>query len=166
MAENNPNLAKLSEMTHYIISKCQKKEDFGKTVLWKLLYFSDFNYYKNNFEAISNEEYRKLEHGPAPKHFDKILQQLVNEKKVDYQESKEDFDKWTFKSLVNPELKFLEKKEVDAIDKVIQKLGHCKGQELSNLSHEDNPWKASKINEIIDYGLVFYRSKAVEDRVE
>lgn len=166
MTENEPNLAKLSEMMHYIIAKCQDNGDFGKTVLWKLLYFSDFNYYKNNFEGISNEEYHKIDFGPAPKHFDRVLNKLITAKKVECEESKASFETWKFKSLKNPDFKFLKKEEIQTLDNVIKKLGHCKAFEISNLSHEDNPWKASKNNEIIDYGLVFYRSKAVEDRVE
>jgi len=166
MTENEPNLAKLSEMIHYIIYKCGDNKDFGKTALWKILYFSDFNHYKNNFDAISNEEYRKIDFGPAPKHFDKVFEKLLANKKVDCQESKAEYETWKFKSLQEPTFSFLKKEEIQTIDKVIKKLGHCKGSDLSNLSHEDNPWKASKFNEIIDYGLVFYRSKAIEDRVE
>lgn len=166
MVENKFEFDKFLEMVHYIILKCQNNKDFGKTVLWKLLYFSDFNYYKKNFKAISNEEYRKIEHGPAPKHFDKAIEKLIKENKIECQVSKGKYEKWKFKSLKEPQINFLQKEEIQTIDKVIQKLGCCKAKEISNLSHEDNPWKVSKNYELIDYGLVFYRSKEIEARVE
>ena len=36
------NLGKYKAVIHYIISKCGFKDNVGRTVLYKLLYFSDF----------------------------------------------------------------------------------------------------------------------------
>lgn len=166
MIRNQTNLAKLEEMTHYIISKCGNKKTFGKTVLFKLLYFSDFNHYKNNFEAISNENYKKLEFGPAPEHFNLVIEKLSKEGKINYTERKYKAESWSFKSMVEPNLNLLTEKEIRTIDKVIEKVGHLTATQISNLSHEDNPYKASKLNDIINYGLVFYRSKDTERQVE
>lgn len=166
MTKKEPNLAKLEEMTHYLIYKCQGKKNFGKTVLFKLLYFSDFNYYKKNFESISNEQYKKLEFGPAPIHFQIVLKSLYDNGAIDYKEQKKDKEPFVFKSTKDPNLKILTKDEISTIDQVIKKLGHLNANEISKLSHEDNPYKSSKLNEIISYGLVLYRSKEVEDKVE
>ncbi|MFA4907858.1 MAG: Panacea domain-containing protein [archaeon] len=160
------NLAKLEEMTHYIISKCDSKNTFGKTVLFKLLYFSDFNHYKTHFEAISNEEYRKIEHGPAPKHFNLVLERLAKGGKVEYKENKKQKEPWVFKSKVEPQIKYLNNDELKTIDRVIKKLGHLNATEISSLSHSDNPYKATKLKEIISYGLVFYRPEDIERQVE
>ena len=35
---------KLKETAYYILNKCASGNFFGKTVLFKLLYFSDFNF--------------------------------------------------------------------------------------------------------------------------
>jgi len=78
---SNYNSEKLSEMVHYIIYKCGKNTNFGKTVLYKLLYFSDFNHYKKNNKSITNEEYRKIEFGPAPVHIAIIIDKLEKKKK-------------------------------------------------------------------------------------
>lgn len=161
-----PNISKLAEMTHYIIYKCQPMPHFGKTVLYKLLYFSDFNHYKKYFGAISNEEYRKLEFGPAPSHFDNALDKLTKDEKVEYFAPKKDGDAWIFKPLKKPETTLLNNEELQTIDKVLKKLGCMNATKISKLSHEDNPYKSSKLKEIIDYNLVFYRDEFVEKQVE
>lgn len=166
MATIEPNLAKLEEMAHYLIFRCQNKKNFGKTVLFKLLYFSDFNHYKKNFEPISGEQYRKLEFGPAPAHFQAILKNLHDSGAIDYEEQKNEKEPWIFRSVKDPEIKLLAKNELETIDCVIKKLGHMNATEISRLSHEDNPYKASKLNEIISYGLVHYRSEDIESKVE
>jgi transcriptional regulator with XRE-family HTH domain len=41
---------KMKDMILYILGKCAQKPNIGKTVLNKLLYFSDFNFYEKNGE--------------------------------------------------------------------------------------------------------------------
>jgi hypothetical protein len=65
------NKEKLKQLIHYIIHKCQDKPDFGKTVLYKLMYFSDFNHYEIYEKLITDETYIKKQYGPVPSHFNK-----------------------------------------------------------------------------------------------
>jgi uncharacterized phage-associated protein len=160
---SNYNSEKLSEMVHYIISKCGKNTNFGKTVLYKLLYFSDFNHYKKNNKSITNEDYRKIEFGPAPVHIAIIIDKLEKEKKI---ETKQLSQNTTYKVLDAPKLSTLSKEEISTIDKVIKKLGNLSATQISNLSHKDNPYLVSKDKGIIDYDLVFYRAESLEKLVE
>jgi uncharacterized phage-associated protein len=160
---SNYNSEKLSEMVHYIISKCSSNPNFGKTVLYKLLYFSDFNHYKKNNKSITNEDYRKIEFGPAPVHIAIILDKLEKEKKI---ETKQFPQNTKYKLLEAPKLSKLSKEEISTIDKVIKKLGAFSATQISNLSHKDNPYLVSKDKEIIDYDLVFYRAESLEKQVE
>ncbi|WP_302289944.1 type II toxin-antitoxin system antitoxin SocA domain-containing protein [Methanosphaera stadtmanae] len=41
----------------------------GKTVICKLVYFSDFNHYEIYEKPITNETYIKFERDPLSKHF-------------------------------------------------------------------------------------------------
>jgi len=160
------NLQKLEEMAHYIVDQCQSKDNFGKVVFWKLLYFSDFNHYKRKFSAISNEQYRKIDLGPAPCHFDKILENLQAKGKIEVTPNKNEKEPWIFRSLEKPQTEHLNKDELATIDNVIHKLGHLRAGEISDLSHEDNPYKASEDGKIISYGLVFYRNNDIQAKVE
>jgi transcriptional regulator with XRE-family HTH domain len=51
---------KFKQVFLYILNQCAQKPTVGKTVLNKLLYFADFNYYEKNFESITGVEYIKL----------------------------------------------------------------------------------------------------------
>lgn len=59
---------KFKEVLHYIIHKCGAKNNVGKTVLYKLSYFWDFNFFELYERLLTNESYRKLPRGPAPIH--------------------------------------------------------------------------------------------------
>ncbi|MFA5745851.1 MAG: Panacea domain-containing protein [Candidatus Pacearchaeota archaeon] len=159
----NYNSEKLSEMVHYIIFNCSSNPNFGKTVLYKLLYFSDFNHYKKNNKSITNEDYRKIEFGPAPVHIAIIINKLEKENKI---ETKQLSQNTKYKILDIPKLSKLSKEEISTIDKVIKKLGNLSATQISNLSHKDNPYIVSKDKEIIDYDLVFYRAESLEKLVE
>ncbi|MDP3443205.1 MAG: DUF4065 domain-containing protein, partial [Ignavibacteria bacterium] len=54
-------------------------------------------------------------------------------------------------------LRALRASEKDVIDKVIDQMSDWSASALSNYSHKDLPWLASKEGDVIDYELVFYR---------
>ncbi|MDR0911022.1 MAG: SocA family protein [Methanobrevibacter sp.] len=155
------NKEKFEEMVYYIIYKCQNKPSFGKTVLFKLLYFADFDYYELNEKSISGETYQKFDYGPIPKHFDLIKNNLIQDKKIQ-EFSVPLFDDgkayiFRYKSLKPPITNLISAKELERINITIDKLSDMNSGEISDYSHEDMPWRASQKNQDIDYNFVFYR---------
>lgn len=61
----------------YILERCAGKPNVGETVLYKLLYFSDFNYYELYEEHLTGAKYRKLPYGPVPQNLDSIIGQII-----------------------------------------------------------------------------------------
>ena len=158
---------KFKETILYILSKCAENKTFGKTVLFKLLYFSDFNFYQLNYRTITGQKYRKIENVPAPVDFDIAIKQLENEGKIKVDlESRGSYEQFVFTLMKEPNIKFLSKDESDIINKVCSKLGHLKAKEISNISHHDMPWKATKLMDLIDYDLVFYREGKISNLFE
>ena len=64
-------------MLLYILERCAGKPNVGETVLYKLLYFSDFNYYELYEEHLTGAKYRKLLYGPVPQKLDTIIGQMM-----------------------------------------------------------------------------------------
>ncbi|GHT15435.1 hypothetical protein AGMMS49573_01830 [Endomicrobiia bacterium] len=60
----------------YIINKIGAEANVGQTVLYKLLYFIDFNYYELFEEQLMGIKYIKNKFGPTPVDFAKIIQQM------------------------------------------------------------------------------------------
>lgn len=157
--------AKFKEVLHYIVNSVGGRPNVGKTVLFKLMYFSDFDYYERYEEKLTGENYRKIPMGPAPCSFDQAVQELITEGKIEnIQQEHYRYTQEKYLALEEPELNLLSAKEIKLIDEVIEKYGGHGATEISQISHEDMPWKASDDNEIIDYELVFYRNPSLSAR--
>ena len=68
---------KFKNILLYILERCAGKPNVGETVLYKLLYFSDFNYYELHEEHLTGAKYRKLPYGPVPQKLDAIINQMI-----------------------------------------------------------------------------------------
>jgi len=153
------NKEKMKQVIHYIIDCCQHKPNFGKTVLYKLMYFSDFNHYELYETLITDEKYEKKPFGPVPCHFDLITDELIQENKIKYVEKP--FINYIQKrhcSLKKPDTSLLSEKVLGVINSVIDKLSHMNAGEISEYSHGDKPWRVAKFEECLDPEFVFYRN--------
>ena len=149
---------KFKDILLYILEKCAGKPNVGETLLYKLLYFSDFNYYELHEEHLSGATYKKLPYGPVPQKLDTVLKQMVETKDlkriiVDYH----GYPQTRYLPLSKPDISKLNANEKDAIDKVIELYSDWSAKSISDYSHKDMPWLATKEGEVIDYELVFYR---------
>jgi transcriptional regulator with XRE-family HTH domain len=149
---------KFKDILLYILEKCAGKPNVGETILYKLLYFSDFNYYELYEEHLSGAEYKKLPYGPVPQKLDFVINQMIVNKQLkrfitDYH----GYPQTRYMPLSKPNLSNLNAREKDVIDKVIDQYSDWSASAISDYSHKDMPWLASKDGEAIDYELTFYR---------
>lgn len=149
---------KLKNVLLYILERCAGKPNVGETVLYKLLYFSDFNYYELYEEHLTGANYRKLPYGPVPQKFDTIINQMID--KGQLQRVKTEYHGYPqirYLPLEKADLTELRASEKEIIDKVIEQMSDWSAAAISNYSHKDMPWLASKEGEEMNYELVFYR---------
>lgn len=149
---------KFKNVLLYILEKCAGKPNVGETVLNKLLYFSDFNYYELYEEHLTGAKYRKLPFGPVPQNLDTIINQMISENQL--QRVKTEYYGLTqtrYLPLTKANLTELKASEKEIIDRVIEQMSDWSAAAISTFSHKDMPWLASKEGEEIDYELTFYR---------
>lgn len=149
---------KLKNVLLYILERCAGKPNVGETVLYKLLYFSDFNYYELYEEHLTGAQYRKLPYGPVPQKLDTIINQMID--KGQLQRVKTEYHNYSqtrYLPLEKANLTELKASEKEAIDRVIEQMSDWSAAAISNYSHKDLPWIASKDGEEINYELAFYR---------
>lgn len=149
---------KFKNILLYILSQCAGKPNVGETVLYKLLYFSDFNYYELYEEHLTGATYRKLPYGPVPHKIDSVINQMIG--KGQLQRVKTDYHGYPqtrYLPLVKTDLTRLKASEKEVIDRVIEQMSDWSATAISNYSHKDMPWMASKEGEVVNYELVFYR---------
>lgn len=159
------NKNKFKQVLLYILERCGAKPNVGETVLYKLLYFIDFNYYELFEDPLMGESYRRIKFGPAPCHFNSVVEEMIEAKEIkplttDYYGRRQK----KYLPLIFPDLSIINAREKQVIDSVIDNLSSKDAATLTNYSHEDMPWKMAQDKERIDYESVFYRTPAYSVR--
>jgi transcriptional regulator with XRE-family HTH domain len=159
------NLKKFKEVLLYILGKVGAKPNVGETVLYKLLYFIDFNYYEKYEEQLIGATYIKNHHGPTPLEFQSIVNEMIENKEIEVVKSKY-FQHLQKKYLPHqePDLSVFNANEIKVIDDVLQKLSGMNALTISEYSHQDVPWMVTSERQKIDYESVFYRTPAYSVR--
>jgi len=150
----------------YLLESCAGKPNIGETVLNKLLYFCDFNYYEIYEEHLTGARYKKLPYGPVPQQLDSIINQMVTDKQL--QRIKTEYHGFTqtrYLPLAKPDLTKLSAAEKTVIDDVIRQMGDWNANTISEYSHKDMPWLATKEGGYIGYNLAFYRESPYSVRI-
>jgi len=152
------NVDKFKNVLLYILERCAGKPNVGETVLYKLLYFVDFNYFEKYEEHLTGSQYRKLPYGPVPQKLEAIINQMIERNQL--QRLKTEYHGYVqirYIPLEKSDLTELSAAEKDTIDQVIGRFSDWSAAAISEYSHQDMPWKATENGEIMDYELVFYR---------
>jgi len=149
---------KLKNVLLYILEKCAGKPNVGETVLYKLLYFSDFNYYEIYEEHLTGAKYIKLPYGPVPDKLGSIINQMIEKGVIQRIKTKyHGYPQTRYIPLKRADLTKMSAAEKEVIDKVIEHFSDWTATDIGEYSHKDMPWRATEEGEVIDYELVFYR---------
>jgi transcriptional regulator with XRE-family HTH domain len=135
---------KFKNVLLYILEKCAGEPNIGETFLYKLLYFSDFNYYELYEEQLTGATYRKL--------------LRVKTEYCGYPQTR-------YFPLVKADLTQLKASEKDVIDRVIEQMRNWSAEAISNYSHKDLPWEVTDEGKDISYELALYRELPFSVRV-
>ncbi|MDP8227177.1 MAG: DUF4065 domain-containing protein [Candidatus Celaenobacter polaris] len=153
------NLQKFKEVLIYILEKVGSKPNVGETVLYKLLYFIDFNFYEKYEEQLIGATYMKNHHGPTPKEFMMIVEEMINgEELVKVQNKYFQHLQKKYLPLRKPDLTLFKAHEKEMIDDVLNNLSDMNATQISEYSHNDVPWQTTDDGDVIDYESVFYRN--------
>ena len=153
------NLEKFKEVFLYILNKVGSKPNIGETVIYKLLYFIDFDFYENYEEQLIGASYIKNHYGPTPIEFKKIVDKMTNHEEIIKVESSYfDYPQTKYLPLRKPVLSKLKANEIELIDDVLYRLSDMTAAQISEYSHNDVPWLTTEDGKIIEYESVFYRT--------
>ena len=151
-------VGKFKNVLLYILERCAGKPNVGETVLYKLLYFSDFNYYELYEEHLTGAKYRKLPYGPIPQKLDTIVLQMIDEGQIQRVKTVyHGYPQTRYLPLVKSDLTALKASEKDVIDRVIEQMGDWSATAIGDYSHKDLPWDVTDEGKEINYNLAFYR---------
>lgn len=161
IADFSFNEEKLENLILYLLNKCGGKPNVGETVLYKLLYFIDFDCFEIIGRPLTGMNYIKMQFGPVPKaaQFNPVVNRMIKNKEIEIISSNyfgmlqkryiswKKYDISSFKS-----------EELEIINTVINQLSDFTASQIEDYVHGDAPWKIAGNKEEIDYNLVFERS--------
>lgn len=143
---------KLKRLFHYVAWKAGRRDWFGATKLYKVLWFADARQYAISGTPITGETYIREKHGPIPKHAMQVRTQLEREGAVRISKqgnlTRIVADEAPDKSLFSPQ----ELKTVDYWIEHIDK-DHTAGS-ISDATH-DYAWEIAKNGEELPLNAVF-----------
>jgi transcriptional regulator with XRE-family HTH domain len=152
---------KLRNAILYILEKCGGKPNIGETVLYKLLYFIDFDSFEILGRPLSGINYINMQFGPVPDQtvYLNLVSEMVeqNQLKIFWQ----DYFGLTQKryvALKEHDENIFNAKELRIIDSVINRLSDMSARQIEEYVHADTPWEVTKEKEIIPYRLAYDRT--------
>jgi transcriptional regulator with XRE-family HTH domain len=162
LEERNPvpklHYEKSKNVLLYILGHCAGKPNVGETVLYKLLYFCDFNYYELYEDHLTGIRYRKLPFGPVPQKLDVIIQKMMTDGLLQrIKTTYHGLAQTRYLPLEKPDLTKLQASEIDVINKVMDQMSDWSASMISEYSHKDLPWEVTDNGKEISYELAFYR---------
>ncbi len=157
---NERNLEKFKQVLLYVLGKVGSKPNVGETVLHKLLYFIDFDYYEKFEQNLMGARYIKNHHGPTAIELKTIMDNMQESGQVEAVNSKYfKYEQKKYLPLKRPDLNAFSAREIEHIDDVLARLADKNAKEIENYSHEDIPWKSAQDGEELSYESVFYRDE-------
>ncbi len=151
-------IAKFKEVLIYILTKVGSRLNVGETVIYKLLYFIDFDYYEKYEEQLIGATYMKNHYGPTPIEFKKIVDEMEGSDLAKVKGEYFQYPQTKYLPLREPDLSKLDGRELKLIDEVLERFSYLNANEISEYSHKDIPWLTTEDGKTIDYEKAFYRT--------
>ncbi|MBI2252095.1 MAG: DUF4065 domain-containing protein [Armatimonadetes bacterium] len=154
------NLDKFKQVLLYVLGKVGSKPNIGETVLHKLLYFIDFDYYEKFEENLMGATYIKNYHGPTSIELGAVIEDMQKNEEIEAVNSRYfKYEQKKYLPIKRPNLDKFSAREIEHIDEVLARLADKNAKEIENYSHEDIPWKAAEEGQPLSYESVFYRDE-------
>lgn len=160
------DVSKLENILLYVLERCAGKPNVDESMLHKIMYFCDFNFYEIYEEQLTGSEYKKIPFGPVSGEITSMLNTLANSEQI-FQIKNEYNGKIVlrFIPLTKTDLSSLRAHEVEVVNRVINQLSNLTNESLLKYIQKDMPWQATNDGEPIEYELVFYRDVPYSVRV-
>jgi hypothetical protein len=138
------DLEKLKRLIHYVAWKAGKRDWFGATKLYKVLWFADARRFVLTNRSITNATYIREKYGPVPKHAMIARAQLEKDGAI---QVRKDGQLTRITARYEPDTSLFSKEELATVDYWIQHIDkEHTAQSISEESH-DYAWEIAKTGE-------------------
>ena len=162
------NEQKFRELILYIALRSDDDQRFGAVKLNKLLFYADFNVYRELGRPITGAAYQHLAEGPAPRELLSCRKKMMDDKELTFQ-PRPYFGKIQKRvaPLRPPNLSIFTTDEIRIVDEVINTFWELRGAQLSQRSHQEFGWRLTDENETIPYSAAFFSEEPLtQEQIE
>lgn len=158
-----PNYNKYTEMLAETLRQYERKTGHAasKTLFAKLIYLEDFAWYYDHLKPMSGMKYRRLQYGPVPDQFFRIVDDMVNEGDIilEIEPVKPGHSSPAQKLALSSRLKnvptqYLSIAEKELIEKIVEKWKDANVDKIVDFTHQQLPWQICRPDEFIPYELI------------
>jgi len=160
--------ARLRELILYVAQECAADPAFGKTKLYKVLFYTDFTAYARLGHSITEQEYVKFPFGPVPQRADSLLKSMARRHEAAVmQAGYHGREQQRVTALRPPDLSVFDAAELAVVNETIKQLWGRSGKEVSDLSHDFLGWRIAEDREVIPYEMALVdQSSPTEEEEE
>ena len=154
--EQTPNIAKYKDMIISFLKLNSKNKDgkVPKTKLAKLVYLADFAWFYENLVSMSGMQYKKLEYGPVPDIYFRVLDEMFSNGEVNIENKNGAMLVSVNRGKEKEVIKNLNDKELGLIQNINKKWEGKNTQDIVNFTHSQMPWKFGRDGEVVHYELI------------
>lgn len=142
----------LEKFTNVVLYFAQNISQLWKTKFNKLLFYLDFNFFKEFTVSLTGLKYVRFEHGPVPKDYDGLLWGLEKSGFISITPAESGAYSG---NLVLPLAEYdpdvFSKMEINILEQVKEKYGHYSSTEIRDLSHKEKGWLETSFGNVIPY---------------
>ena len=162
LTQEMPDIGKYREMLIEAVRvSTLDGQPLPKTKLAKLLYLADFAWFYDHLEPMSGMKYRRLEYGPVPDQYFRIVDELFLEGKISIDALSGGAQLISLSRTGNMSRpQHLRSAELALIRDVADKWRESNVEEIVDFTHTQLPWQICRPNEFIPYELITQEEKA------
>ncbi len=147
---------RLRELILYVAERSEDDPKFGATKLNKILFYADFIAFGQTGSAITEQEYQRLDRGPAPRRLLPIRKRLIDQSEAAIQHRERyGFVQDRLVALRDPDLSGFTGEQIAIVNDVIDYFQDMDAAEVSAFSHSYVGWEIVENGETIPYETVF-----------
>lgn len=143
---NEDKKSKLNLLKYILFFANKSKKNLYKTKLNKLLFYTQFIYYKKYKVRLLSDEFVCDFYGPVIEEMDSYLGEFENKKFIKRIKSQ-------FGAIIMPEVtlkdNYYEKKELDVLYTVLNEFDKYTSAQISEYSHKESLWSDNRIKQTI-----------------
>jgi uncharacterized phage-associated protein len=143
-----PDLAKLQELVLFIAEQTKDDPDFGRTKLAKVLYYSDFEAYRQHGESLTGATYERREHGPFPRQLRTAEEALQRAGRAYLTTGQDEFDPKRILPCpgARADLSAFDKAPLARVAHWIGRIQPLTARQASDWSHEEPGWQLAAVD--------------------